>query len=108
MDFSKLNALSTDTLRAMNSHIVGLIRQRQTLEQMRAGAKLVIGGQATFVKKGGGRARIVIDKINAKTVVGRELNPDGTVRANWKVSPTLLTPVDDRPKTAGAEAGATW
>lgn len=109
VDFSKLNSLSTDTLRAMNSHIVGLIRQRQAMEQMQAGSKLRIGGKAMFThSRTGARHAIVIDKINTKTVVGRELNPDGTTRMTWKVSPTLLTLVDDRPKTTGAGVGASW
>lgn len=109
MDFSKLNALSTDTLRAMNTHIVGLIRQRIALEQMQAGSKLRVGGKAKFVhSRTGQEITIVVDKINAKSVVGSEKDGDGRTKMVWKVTPSMLTPITDRPNTTGAGVGAAW
>jgi len=106
MDLSKLNSLSTDTLQEMNRHIVGVLRHRQALTQMNAGAKLKINGKATFVDRLGRTVTVRVDKINVKSVNCSELNERGVTTKNWRVAPTLLTPLSDAPATVAA--GATW
>jgi hypothetical protein len=113
MDLSKLNALSTDTLRDMNNHIVSLLRHRQAQKQMEAGSRLRIGGNATFVNRAGRKVTVVVDKINVKSANCTEIGPDGKrlETAKWRVAPSLLTPEpvavpgSDRPTTP---AGVRW
>lgn len=120
MDLTKLNSLSTDTLRDMNSHICSLLRQRQTQAQFEAGNRLKIGQRVQF--RGKGRlVNAIVDKINVKTANVTEVDADGQrLLMTWRVSPSLLTPVPpatptkavtsggagDRPNTVAK--GATW
>jgi hypothetical protein len=94
MDLSKLNALSTETLRDMNTHIVSVLRYRQSQKQMEAGSRLRIGGKAWFVNRNGRKVMVVVDKINVKTANCTEIGPDGNQleTAKWRVAPSLLTP----------------
>jgi hypothetical protein len=118
MDLTKLNALSTDTLRDMNHHICSLLRQRATQAQFEAGNRLRVGQKVTF--KGKGRlVTAIVDKINVKTANVTEVDASGRrLLMTWRVSPSLLTPVaapaaapvapkgSDRPNTVAK--GASW
>lgn len=114
MDLSKLNSLSTDTLRQMNTHIVSLLRQRQSQTQFEAGSKLRIGQKATFVSRDGRNVTVFVDKINVKTVNCTEVGPDGKrmPTLKWRVAPSFLKPEpiaakgSNRPSTVAQ--GATW
>jgi hypothetical protein len=113
MDLSKLNSLSTDTLRQMNTHIVSVLRQRQAQTQFEAGSKLRISGKATFVAKTGRTVTVVVDKINVKAVNCTEIVPDGKpTTLKWRVAPSFLNPEPgaikgaDRPTTIAN--AATW
>jgi hypothetical protein len=91
MDLSKLNALSTDTLRDMNAAICQIIRHRQTQVQLAAGSKFRIGQRAMFVSKYGHLVNVVIDKINAKSINCTEVDASGKrLMKTWRVSPSLL------------------
>lgn len=119
MDLSKLNALSSDTLRDMNRHICALLRQRATQQQFEAGNRLKVGQKVKFASKGRWITGIV-DKINVKTANLTELDANGArTFKTWRVSPSLLSPVTppaappvmkaggagDKPSTA---PGAAW
>lgn len=104
MDLSKLNALSTPTLREMNHHIVSLLRHRAAEKQIEAGAKLRVGGWATFVNRAGRKVTVVVEKINVKSANCTEIGPDGNrlETAKWRIAPSLLTPESiggDKPST---------
>jgi hypothetical protein len=91
MDLSKLNALSTDTLRDMNNAIVSILRHRQTQTQVAAGSKFRIGQRAMFVSKYGQLVHVVIDKINAKSINCTQVDAKGDrMRNTWRVAPSLL------------------
>ncbi|MFT4064322.1 hypothetical protein [Paraburkholderia sp.] len=112
MDIAKLQALSTYTLRQLNTNIVAILRHRQAQKQIEAGSKLRIGGRATFVSRDGRTVHVVVDKINVKSAnctmvdeaTGRRIES-----GKWRVAPSLLTPFgaaagSDRPSTRPA----TW
>ncbi len=113
MDLSKLDALSTQTLRDMNRHIVSVLRLRQAHSQVEAGSRLRINGKATFVNRNGRTVHVIVDKINVKTANCTEIGPDGKrlETAKWRVAPSLLTPEpvaavgSDRPST---QTGVRW
>jgi hypothetical protein len=107
MDLAKLNQLSTETLRQLNSNIVVVLRHRQAQTQITAGSKLRVGGKATFTDRSGRQITVIVEKINVKTANCTQVDADSGRRiesAKWRVAPTLLTPVEsqDRPSMSAA------
>lgn len=90
----KLSALTTEQLLELNKAVVGMIRQRQTQQQVQAGRRFNVGDQAMFRDKMGRMVTIEVNRINTKSVSGCEV-VGGVVNRHrtWRVAPTFLIPV---------------
>jgi hypothetical protein len=91
-----LPILSLAELRQLNKSVVNSINSHMAIKQRLAMNTLRVGALAEFTNsKTGRRIRIRIEKLNSKTVSGREIHiPDGTPRMEtWRVSPSLLSVV---------------
>jgi hypothetical protein len=89
IDAHKLDALSIDTLMALKESVVQAIvrKQRQTLRA---------GSEAEFYHPKLGRTvRIMIERINPKTIGGYEIDENGIHlrKKTWRVGPSILKPV---------------
>lgn len=81
MDFSKFNALSTDTLRQLQEHIQGVLKTRLDTRPLP-------GRVATFKDRVGNEHVVTIDRVNRTTCSCIEITP---VRGHrWKVGMSLL------------------
>lgn len=86
IDANKLDAFSLETLQKLGKQITEAIgrKQRQVLRP---------GIEATFLHpQQGRRIRIMIQKVNPKTIGGYEIDDDGIHlrRKTWRVAPNLL------------------
>lgn len=102
LDQAKLNAMPVETLTAIRDQVIRTINSK-------ARAALRIGSEATFEHDGVTR-RLMITKINPKTVGGYEIDAHGNHlrQKKWRVSPNLLSPVPVKaaPKIAPIGTGA--
>jgi hypothetical protein len=89
MDMSKLNALSTEQLRVLNRAVVGILNTRNSNEAFEKSRQFRIGQTVQFRDKKGGVRKIVIERINTKSVSGLEVGGYMT----WRVHPNLLSAV---------------
>lgn len=92
----KLESLSLETLLKLKENVQAAItrKQRQVLRP---------GTEATFYSEKRGRnVRILIEKINPKSIGGYEIDAHGNHlrSAKWRVHPSLLTPVLTKPAVA--------
>lgn len=92
---AKLEALSTEQLRALNQQVVGVLKGRYTAAAMQKARQFRVGQQARFLSsKTYQYVTIRIDRINTKTVSGTELDATGRpTHRTWRVSPGLLSGV---------------
>lgn len=92
MDLSKLDLLSSDTLAQIKERIDLVLRNRLNRAVM-------AGGHATFMDRRGMQRTMRVERINAKSISGKEVMADGSLGMKWTVHPSLLTPVE-KPKPA--------
>lgn len=88
MNTAQLQALDTDTLRAMNKAIVALLNGRQKMNAVVAGSKLYAGQQVKWTGKSGVAMTGIVTKVKIKMV---EVNAGRL--GLWNVSATLLKSV---------------
>ena len=88
-----ITSMSKAELLALNTAIVGQIRNLQAIDAVRAGMTLKVGGHATFYSPKRGRTiKVRIDKVNVKTASCTELGYDNEPTFHkWKVATQLLT-----------------
>lgn len=111
MDLTKLESMSSDALQAIRDKCVEVLGNRKA-NSLRRGA---IGW---FLDRNNAKRFLFIERINAKTVSGYEVDSITRRRLNtttWRVSPALLNIVGDvaPPKPAAAHrpsttAAAVW
>lgn len=92
----QIPTLTDQELRMLNNAIVGQIRHAANLKQIAAGSKFGIGQNVKFTDKRGRTVVISIEKINAKSIKGVELTPDGRIERfaqRWTVSPSLCSAI---------------
>ena len=110
IDAKKLDAFSLDTLKALKEQVTQAIKRKQR-------ALLRPGSMAEFSsEKYGKRIRIMIERINPKTVGGYEIDiASGAhlTKRKWRVAPEFLEPYTvpvkppAKPLGVGADAPAT-
>lgn len=95
VNYEKIRAMDTASLRSLNNAIVHELRQRHAEEARKLAAAFRPGDLAQFTDKRGNRRLLRIEKFNTKTVSGVEVDrvtlKPGPIRMNWRVSPSLLT-----------------
>jgi hypothetical protein len=87
MNHQDLKKLSYEELVDLNKAVVVETRLRQVQRQQNAARAFSVGDKAKFMDKTGRIVTIVIERINLKTVSGREVS---SPTRKWNVSPTLL------------------
>ena len=91
MDLTKLESMSSEALQAIRDKCVEVLASRKENSLRR-------GGVAWFFDKDGRKRTMMIERVNAKSVSGREIDPvtlkniGGTV---WRVSPALLNVIGE-------------
>lgn len=88
--FDALNRLSDDQLRSLNSTIVEIIRSRNAVKARITLQDFRPGQNARVCSEKHGDFMIRIDRINQKTVTGRELVNGVPTHKVWRVHPSFL------------------
>lgn len=111
MDLTKLESMSSEALQAIRDKCVEVLGNRRSNSLRR-------GAVGWFLDRNNAKRFLYVERINAKTVSGYEVDPITRVRVNtttWRVSPNLLNIVGDvappRPATAhrpSTAAAAVW
>jgi hypothetical protein len=86
-----LQTMTEDQLRLVNRMVVDQIREAQRRKARSLLVNLSTGQKVWFYDKRGRKITMEIDRINEKTVSGREILPDGERGfVTWRVHPSLL------------------
>lgn len=90
-----IRQMSDEELRRVHSIIVAEIKARHTMQSAQAAQAFRIGDIAEFrdTSRGGHLRQMQINKINVKTIKGREIAKSASPGMTWTVSPGLLTKV---------------
>lgn len=100
MNLSALESMSSDALLAIRDKCVSVLESRKT-------ATLRRGAVGWFMDRNGVKRFLYIERINAKSVSGYEVDELTRRRLNpttWRVSPALLNIVGDSMPRAAAPA----
>ena len=95
MDLSKLEMMGSDTLQAIRDKCVEVLAARRENSLRR-------GATAWFIDSKGVKRTMLIERINSKTVSGREIDPitrQYIGSATWRVTPALLNVVGEKRPT---------
>lgn len=102
--------MNLDVLDKMSTAALSEIQERvKTILHQRSSGALRVGKVGWFLDNKGAKRFMRIERINAKTIGGREVDgihfqPLSAFGGKWRVSPNLLTMLDTGPKPAAAPA----
>lgn len=102
MDMSRLNSMSTESLRQLNNMVVGVLRQRSAQEAFDQGRQFRIGQMVKFKDRYGRPVTMQIERINTKTISGIARDAVTGRKTNWRVHPSFLSPVEPTPTALDA------
>lgn len=91
MDLTKLESMSSEALQAIRDRCVEVLTSRKANSLRR-------GGVAWFFDKEGRKRTMLVERINAKSVSGREIDPVTLQKlggTTWRVSPALLNVIGE-------------
>lgn len=81
-----MQEMTLQELREVNRLNCGLIQKAHAERQQKLLSKFKVGDLVEFINGKGGRTRIRVSRINAKTLSGNEV--EGS-KSPWRVSPSL-------------------
>lgn len=87
MDMSRLSSFSTEQLRNLNRAVCDEIRTRLANESYERACKFRVGQVVQFRDKQGKTRLIKVERINVKSVSGKEVGG----YMNWRVHPSLIS-----------------
>lgn len=95
MNLSALDKMSTSALSEIQEHVKKILHARSS-------GAMRVGKVGWFLDNNGAKRFMRIERINAKTIGGREVDavhhmPLSAFGGKWRVSPNLLTMIDTGP-----------
>ena len=102
--------MNLDVLDKMSTAALSEIQERvKRILHVRSSGAMTRGKVGWFLDNAGNKRFIRIERINAKTIGGREVDaihhmPLSTMGGKWRVSPNLLTMIDTGPAPAKVSA----